>query len=336
MKPYILTFLLFLLLADKSHAKGGVRSSLRRGLFRSTGGGVIGFRWHNTVNNVEQQELSPPPPTKQVKGLSRIKDYFSDFGYLQSSPPFNDSLDHQTRTAIKSYQRFFNLNPTGDLTNETFHKLSLPRCGVPDVNFEFSAVGNVSWPKAGRRWFSGMRLTYGFFPASRIPGNATEVFRRAFARWGRAVPGLNLTEGSYDEADIRVGFYDLDEGVEDVVWGESVVRLRNGMTGEIRLDASKEWRLAKENGSVLGKEGALDLESVAMHQIGHLLGLDHSNVEESVMYPYVLPSKQRKVELSVSDKVKIQGVLSHGNSGHGEHWGVSLTITALGFMLILA
>ncbi|CAJ1931801.1 unnamed protein product [Sphenostylis stenocarpa] len=110
-------------------------------------------------------------------------------------------------------KRFFNLNPTGELTNETFHQLSLPRCGVPDVNFEFSAVGNVSWPKAGRQWFSGMRLTYGFFPTRRIPGNATEVFRRAFARWGRAVPGLNLTEGSYDEADIRVGFYDFDEGV---------------------------------------------------------------------------------------------------------------------------
>jgi len=339
MKQYLFTFLFLLLVLhpEKSQAKGGgARSSLSTRRFRSTSGALVGSRWYNTVDDVEQQELSPPPPTKEVKGLSRIKGYFSDFGYLQSSPPFNDLLDHQTRTAIHSYQSFFNLKSTGDLTNETFHQLSLPRCGVPDMNLEYSAAGNVSWPKAGHRWFWARRVTYGFLPESRIPANVTAVFRRAFARWDRALTGLNLTEESYEKADIRVGFYDLDEGVEDVVWGESVVRLlRNGSNGEIRLDGSKEWGLGRENGTVLGK---LDLESAVMHQIGHLLGLGHSNVEESVMYPYVLPSKQRKVELSDYDKFNIERVYSDGNSDHGAgHWRVSLTVITLclGFMLIL-
>lgn len=84
-------------------------------------------------------QINAPP--KQIKGLSLIKEYFSDFGYLQSSTPFNVSLDEETITAIKTYQQYFKLQPTGNLNNETIQRLSLLRCGVPDINFN----GNVSF-----------------------------------------------------------------------------------------------------------------------------------------------------------------------------------------------
>ncbi|KAK7411906.1 hypothetical protein VNO78_03350 [Psophocarpus tetragonolobus] len=328
---YLYTFLLLLLLlVDNSRSKLGARSSLRSGLISRGWRSGVGSnsQWDSTVNNVEQQQQFSP---KHVKGLSQIKDYFSNFGFLVSSPPFNDFLNQETATAIKTYQQFFNLNPTADLTNETFHQISLPRCGVPDINLQYDVrSSSVSWPKAGNRWFSGKNLSYGFSPASEIPANATRLFRNAFLRWEKAVAGLNLTEARYDEADIRVGFYNLDEGVEDVVWGESVVRLQHGVaTGEIRLDASKDWKLGGGNGSVL------DLESAAMHHIGHLLGLDHSNVEDSVMYPYVLPSRQPKVELSNFDKATIRRVYSKGSCGYARGVLVRIIITfALAFAVV--
>lgn len=146
------------------------------------------------------------------------------------------------------------------------------------------------------------------------------------------MPGLNLTEMNYNSADLKVGFYNLDEGVEDVVWGESIIRLNasNVVSGEIRLDATKDWKLPGEKGE---NGTALDLESAAMHHIGHLLGLDHSNDEESVMYPYVLPSRRQKVKLSSSDKENIRLVYSKGHSGNGGSWGVVRIVTtlALGF-----
>jgi hypothetical protein len=46
----------------------------------------------------------------------------------------------------------------------------------------------------------------------------------------------------------------------------------------------------------------VDYESVVMHQIGHLLGLSHSLVEEAIMYPIMLPEK--KIELVNDDDLK--------------------------------
>ncbi|RDX71244.1 Metalloendoproteinase 5-MMP, partial [Mucuna pruriens] len=355
MKTYLYAILLFLLIVDHSLSAtarlpySSVARSFAKMLSKNTK--RIKSKWRDD----DLKDLSPPtnvplPPSMQntpqpyappmkINNLSYLKDYFSDFGYLQPSEsgPFDDYLDQKTMSALKTYQQYFNLPATGYLNNETIDQISLLRCAVPDMNFNYEFTDNVSWPKARNQWFpTGKNLTYGFLPDSQIPANMTEVLTDAFTRWAEATGVLNLTETIYDDADIKVGFYIFDDGVDDAVLGGSIIRLEpdsNMKTGEIRLDATLYWALPIENDSLSWEDGVLDLESAAMHQIGHLLGLDHSNHTDSVMYPYILPSQQRKVQLSQSDMDNIHQVYSpNGYSAHTGPSGLILFTTfSLGF-----
>ncbi|TKY69789.1 Metalloendoproteinase 5-MMP [Spatholobus suberectus] len=298
MKSYIPAFLLFLLLVDQPlSASLRVPSFLTKEIYNSIRGKVQNYLWKKSLENIIQQFSPPQPnappqpnsppqpkaPPMQIKGLSEIKQYFYNFGYFPSSGPFDDYLDQKTISAITTYQQYFNLQATGYLNNETFQQISLPRCDVPDMNFNYYFYnGTVSWPKAGYRWFPGRNLTYAFLLASKIPASMTTVFREAFARWAQATGVLNLTETTYDDADIKVGFYNFGSGVMDVEWGDSIVRLQPGSnvtTGEIRLDATKFWALPSENYSLSWQQGVLDLE----RNIGLL---DHC-AELVTMFPLV-------------------------------------------------
>ncbi|MQL10582.1 matrixin family metalloprotease, partial [Escherichia coli] len=62
------------------------------------------------------------------------------------------------------------------------------------------------------------------------------------------------------------------------------------------------------------ENGEVDLETVAMHQVGHLLGLTHSSNEESVMYPIIMGSQQ-KVQLTDDDKNSIHQLYPSGYGG---------------------
>ena len=150
-----------------------------------------------------------------------------------------------------------------------------------------------------------------------------KVFRDSFKRWAQATTGvLRLTETTYDNADIKVGFR-IFNNIWDQVFSLSFIILQPGSnvtTGDIRLKGAILWSLPSEKESLSWENGVLDLESAAMH----LLGLDHSNKEDSVMYPNVLPWQQRKVELSVSDMENIQRHYTNGISGHSGRWGVLL------------
>jgi len=340
--------LLFLLLLHQSlfaraglplpkGASNGFKLPKGKNPFKSKWGDVVDLIQQIFSSSQQNQQNQQNQTQKPIEGLSQIKEYFYNFGYLLFSGPFDDFLDSQTELAIKKYQKYFNLQVTGDLNNETLQLISQPRCAFPDINFNYSFIDNVSFPNA--QWSRKRNLTYGFLPESEVPDNFTKVFRDAFTRWANATGHLNFTETTYDDADIQVGFYNFTEADDgENLFGVSLIREKppsNVTTAVIGLNGDMFWALPSENGSLSWEDNVLDLETVAVHEIGHLLGLNHSSMNESLMYPYILPSQQRKIELSNSDKDSIKQ-LAKVSSGAGGCLGVpSMTTLSLGFAYLL-
>ncbi|KAB2604796.1 hypothetical protein D8674_037918 [Pyrus ussuriensis x Pyrus communis] len=159
------------------------------------------------------------------------------------------------------------------------------------------------------RWvrMTPMTLTYAFSNDNLIDylslSDIQHVFKRAFSRWASVIPVSFMETNDYGFADIKIGFYSGDHGDGEPFDGVLGILAHSfsPMSGRLHLDAAERWAVdfRKEKSMV-----AVDLESVAVHEIGHLLGLGHSLVKEAVMYPSLKP-RDRKVDLHLDD---IEGV----------------------------
>ncbi|MCH91738.1 metalloendoproteinase 1-like, partial [Trifolium medium] len=231
---------------------------------------------NNTINKIENPEEQSSLPKEEIDGLYLIKEYLSDFGYLQQPGPFDNFTNNETTSAIEIYQQNFNLQAEGNLNDETIQQILIPRCGVPDINFEYNLSGTntISWPK-GNKWFpkGKTNLTYGFAPWNKTPPNVIKVFRNAFMRWSTTTKVLNFTEvTSYDDANIKIGLYISNDTVQPAVLGYTFISMQlnsSVKSGELLFDAFKYWALPTDDNTTLSwQDGKFDLETVAMHQIG--------------------------------------------------------------------
>lgn len=265
-------------------------------------------------------------PGEKFNGLAKIKQYFHYFGYIPNSPSnFTDDFDDVLESALRTYQQNFNLKVTGELDQQTLNKIVQPRCGNADIingtttmnsgkwtafntTSPFHTVGHYSFFPGDPppRWPNSKRdLTYSFWPGNGLTDQDKSVFTRAFARWSTVIP-MTFTETDSFNSDIRIGFFSGDHGDGEPFDGVlgTLAHAFSPPSGLLHLDSEEEWVVSGDvsTSSILS---AVDLESVVVHEIGHLLGLGHSSIEEAIMYPSI-SSRTRKVELAQDDIEGIQ------------------------------
>lgn len=241
-----------------------------------------------------------------VSGISDVKDYLEIFGYLNlpSKSNFTDKFTVNLQSAIAEFQKNFNLDVTEQLDENTYQILSQPRCGVPDIingtnTMNSNSVNQTTsfkpWWRTGENE-KELTLTYAFHPQNNVTDSVKSLFKDAFNKWTN-VTALKFNETtSFNGSNITIAFVRID-GKGAIVGGVDMNYSIN--VGRIYLDSEEEWVLSNE---IVGEDGDVDLESVVMHEIGHLLGLGHSSVEVAVMYPIVLPEK--KTELVDDDDLQ--------------------------------
>ena len=134
--------------------------------------------------------------------------------------------------------------------------------------------GNPKWPS------SKYHLTYGFLHGT--PTEAMSPVAKAFETWAANTHFRFSRAQDHTNADIKVSFHRRDHGDGHAFdWAGGILAHAWAPTdGRFHYDADEQW-------SVGASPGAFDLETIALHEIGHLLGLDHSLVEGAIMWPSI-------------------------------------------------
>uniref|UniRef100_A0A7N0RE86 Peptidase metallopeptidase domain-containing protein n=1 Tax=Kalanchoe fedtschenkoi TaxID=63787 RepID=A0A7N0RE86_KALFE len=235
---------------------------------------------------------------KNVTDLHKLKAYLERFGYpVSKAHSGDDEFDDSLECAIRAYQLNYNLRPSGALSPETAAQMMMPRCGVPDVvnrttqlasgmkrrSLAFRAVSRYSFMSGNPRWpASKTNLRFGFL--SNLPSWARQPIFNAFGQWDAGSRFTFQYVTDLSQADLQVGFYSGDHGDGAPFDGPRgvVAHAVQPTGGRMHFDAAETW-------SVDPTPGALHLETVAVHEIGHMLGLGHSQVQAAAMYSGVAP-----------------------------------------------
>lgn len=240
------------------------------------------------------------------------------FGYLCGGAYEPGCFCRHTESAVKRFQRFHGLTVDGLAGAKTKAVLMQPRCGLPDeTNSANFALRGAKYPST--------HLTYTFVnDAGDMPAEqARTAIRNAFAEWARVSP-LQFDEVLPSQnPTFRIGWFSGGHGDGEPFDGVGRVIAHaffpppdgGPNAGDMHFDEDEHFSLSTEDGIHLG--------AVAIHEIGHLLGLSHSDDRSAIMYPIYDPSRLTLEEDDIAGIQSLYGeprlhlsASAHGRLGH--------------------
>jgi acylphosphatase/peptidoglycan hydrolase-like protein with peptidoglycan-binding domain len=265
----------------------------------------------------------PIPESTLEKGdrgddVERLFEYLKRFGYFPNpelrtgnllfrpavpfEPEDTSRYDDRIEAAVRKFQQQHGLEVTGKVDDETLALMRQPRCGFPDRPVD----GVVTFVVQGNRWpTNNVSFRFDNTTPDLSQNDQQGAVRGAFDRWAAVTP-LNFSETT-GAADIRVSWRAGNHGDGDAnafdgpsgILAHCFYPPPNGgdIAGDCHFDEAETW-------SVNSPPSGIDLPTVALHELGHGLGLDHSADTSAVMYAFYGGPRR---ELTADD---IQGIQS--------------------------
>jgi hypothetical protein len=193
---------------------------------------------------------------------------------------------------VESMQAAYGLKVDGFVGPVTMAAMERPRCGVSD---QFRAAANCKWRKRALTYYNG-RGGFSLFHkemslrSSRV--RSKEMIDEGFERWAQVL-GFKFTRTmSFNPktCDIWIGGgsgprFDFDGPGRTLAWAYMPCGRFDYL--ESRFDNAEQFT----DDPSKGDQGMwIYAKSVWLHELGHLLGLDHSKNPNDLMAPYYNPS----------------------------------------------
>ena len=221
-------------------------------------------------------------------------------------------VDPAASEALARYQSHHGLEVTGAFDASTRVHLSMPRCGMPDLRRGLAFTTTCAWVHPC--------VTFAFdVGTDDVPGTGDfAAVRRAVATWATATP-VTFTEVRPDQRpDVLIGWrsiadpdFDLSNDIAhaDFPPGCGVIDLH-------ALPRPVHFRDTGINWTDANPIFEFDIESTALHELGHIIGLGHSTREDTVMFP-IQRFGRTKRSLHPSDLVGARRLYTAGIPGAG-------------------
>jgi peptidoglycan hydrolase-like protein with peptidoglycan-binding domain len=240
-------------------------------------------------------------------------------------------FDEASVEALRHFQRFAGLEPTGELDEPTREKMNSARCGNPDTSPTVEGAALDEFVTGAGKW-STTNLTYSFQNYTPdLPQSTVQwAIDQAFGMWSAETPLRFRRVADGTSGDIVIRFVAGDHGDGSPFDGASGVLAHafypsnsGPIRGDSHFDEAETWTLNIPTG------GGIDLVTVAAHEFGHALGLKHSADSSALMAPFYGGPRRF---LSTDDILGIQSLYGgpgalenatwiHGNAALIEHPG---------------
>ncbi|XP_076263359.1 matrix metalloproteinase-2-like isoform X2 [Rhynchophorus ferrugineus] len=239
--------------------------------------------------------------------------YLTNFGYMpRATDDTVGALRTETfmRESLKQMQEFAGIPATGRLDSATVKLMKTPRCGLPDKILQTSGrrkrftAKSVKWHRTDLTW--SLRTPQEVIPKLDVYEVRWNIMK-ALQVWSKH-SRLNFAEVDSDKADILIYFHRRDHGDNFPFDGPGSILAhaffptgQEGSSVDVHFDADENWSLKEKDST------GTNLFNVAAHEIGHSLGLSHSNVTGALMFPwYTEMTGGFEYELPEDDRLGIQ------------------------------
>lgn len=194
--------------------------------------------------------------------------------------------------AIKAFQTFHGLEPTGVVGPATASNINKRRCGLPDFNITAANSAPCKWPMAAITYHHKLDLP------GLTTGQVTEAYDIAFSQWARVC----AIEPAHVDNPSRANIYaqsglgranGLDDRGGTLAWSELPCGVAENIQLDQMFDEAEDWSF---NMAV----------AVICHELGHALGLPHLS-NGNLMAPYYDPNVTAPQKGDVAEIVKLYG-----------------------------